>query len=128
MKKIVSILLAVMASVFFCNAFAKNLDTQKPLNLTQLPAGSSTADCWTYPTCITITNKSSYAITISVPYLSFTRPLNPNYMQPIISYDYYSKEVILYDWTGYPFYDAVVPNHYDLVVYDRAGKLTAEGK
>lgn len=129
MKKIFSILLAVTASLFFCNAaLAKNIDSTKPLMMQQLPAGASTAECAAYPTCITITNLSSRAITIEVPSLSFFRTLNPSYMQPLISYDYNYKEVILYDWTGYAFYDAILPNHYDLVVYDYAGKLAAKAK
>lgn len=130
MKKIFSILLAVMASVFFCNvALAKNIDSLKPLTtMAQLPAGATSAVCDAYPTCITVTNYSSYTITISVPALSFTRGLNPGYMQPIQSYDYNSKQVILYDYTGRPFYNAILPNHYDLAVYDRAGKLVAQAK
>lgn len=129
MKKIFSILLAVVASVFFCNAaIARNVDTSKPLTMQQLPAGASTTECAAYPTCITITNQSSNAINIYVPSLDFSRTLYPMYMQPIISYDYAYKRVVLYDWTGYAFFDAYVPNHYDLVVTDFAGKLTAKVK
>jgi hypothetical protein len=121
MKKI---LLAVMASAFVCNAaFAKNVDTIKPESMVQVPAGSSTAVCDAYPTCLNITNKSSYTIRIEVPALAFRAPLNQQFMQPLYSNDYNSKQVILTDWNGVAFYNAIVPNHWNMTVYDRAGKL-----
>lgn len=130
MKKIFSILLAVMTSVFFCNAvFAKNLDNNQPLTTMQpLKAGASTAECAAYPTCITITNLSSFEIYIDVPSLFFSSVLYPSYMQPLRSNDYSAKQVILRDWLGYTFYNAYLPNHYDLVVYDSHGKLAAKAK
>jgi hypothetical protein len=121
MKKI---LLAAIASALVCNAaFAKTAETIKPESMVQVPAGSSTAVCDAYPTCLNITNKSSYTIRIEVPALAFRAPLNQQFMQPLYSNDYNSKQVILTDWNGVAFYNAIVPNHWNLTVYDRAGKL-----
>jgi hypothetical protein len=127
MKKIFSILLAVMASVFVCNAaFAKKVDTIKPESMVQVPAGSSTAVCDAYPTCINITNKSSYTIRIDVPSLAFRAPLNQQMMQPLYANDYNARQVILTDWNSVAFYNAIVPNHQNLIVYDRLGKLAVK--
>jgi hypothetical protein len=130
MKKIVSVLFAILAVVFFCNnTIAKNIDADKPLTMMQpLKAGASIAECAAYPTCITISNLSSNEIYIDVPSLFFSRVLYPTYMQPIIANDYSSKQVILRDWLGYTFYNAYVPNHYDLVVYDNFGKAAVKSK
>src|SRR5438874_1049795 len=120
MKKIMYVVLALMSSLFFTSSFAtNNIDTKKPITV-QLPAGTSTADCISYPTCNTVTNYSAAAIDIYVPALAFSTRLYPWYMQSIASYDYNYKQVILYDWTGYPFFNAVVPNHYDIIVEDKA--------
>ncbi len=136
MKKIFSIVLAVMASVFFCNAaLAKNVDTIKLSAMTQLPVGSSTEACYDpygrpYPTCITIFNFSSYPITIFVPVLDFNRGLNSGWQQSIIANDSASKQVILYDWRGAPFFNAYVPSWYNLEVRDgrTTGTLVTQAK
>lgn len=122
MKKIMCVVLALISSLFYISAFAANTtDNKKPVTV-QLPAGTSTADCSLYPTCITVTNYSSSAIDIYVPVLGFSSHLYPWYTQSIASNDYNYKQVILYDWTGYPFFNAIVPNHYDIIVEDFAGK------
>src|SRR5689334_19857395 len=122
MKKIMSIILVLMGVFFFTTSFASNdLINNKPITL-QLPAGSSSADCSVYPTCITVTNYSSSYIDIYVPVLAFSSRLYPWYMQAIQSFDYNSKQVILYDWTGYAFFNAIVPNHHSIIVEDFAGK------
>lgn len=129
MKKSIHILLAIIGTLFFSSfAVAKNIDNNKPVSFQQLPAGASTAVCSNYPTCITVTNYSYSTISISVPALSVFTSLPYGYMQAIQSYDYNYKQVILYDWTGYPFFNEYVPNHYDIIVEDYAGKLKVATK
>jgi len=129
MKRKIGIICAILSLTFLMNsAFALNLNANKPLNLKPLAAGASTAECDAYPTCITITNLSSTFIDIWVPALTFHSTLDPWYMQPIMSYDFDAKRVVLYDWTGDRFFDAYVPNHYELIVSDYMGKLQAKAK
>lgn len=125
MKKYIYILFAVVGILVSGFTFAKNADVPS-VTSQQLPAGASTASCDFYPTCITVTNYSSDYITVSVPVLGFSTLLYPMYVQAIQSLDNNSKLVRLYDWLGIMFYEAVLPNHYDLYVYDLNGKKTVK--
>ena len=125
MKKIISMLFAVIGAVVFSSStFANNAPE---VSISQpVPLGSTTAICDNMPTCLNIYNESSFPIGIQVPALNFSRTLYPYYMQPVQSYDYNSKRVILSDWLGYIFFDAYVPNHYDIYVYDFNGKASVK--
>ncbi len=136
MKNIFSILLAVMASVFVCNAaFAKNTDNLNTTMMTPVAAGASSIACDLYPyptwgTCVSVTNLSSYLIFIDSPLLPVRMTqLNPGYSQPIVSRNSYSSvQVTLYDYAGRMFFNQYVNNRWDVPVYDRAGKLTAQAQ
>lgn len=122
MKKIIYMLFAVMTLAFGSSAFANVSEA----SISQpVPIGSA-AVCDFMPTCLNIYNESSFPIGIRVPALSFVTTLYPYYMQPVQASDYNSKRVILSDWLGYIFYDAYVPNHFDIYVYDFNGKASVK--
>lgn len=126
MQKFIYVLLAIMgAALFSSTTFAKNNDAQVAMPQ-PLPVGNATAICDNMPTCLNIYNYSSFPIGIQVPILNFSRTLYPDYMQAVQALDYNYKRVILSDWLGLIFYDAYLPPHYDLYVYDYNGKMTVK--
>jgi hypothetical protein len=124
MKKMISALFIVISILFSAVTFAKSeAKTQV------LPANTTSAICDAYPTCINVTNYSSYFIYVVVPSLGVDTSLYTNNMVAISSNDFYYKEVLLYDHYDRLFYDQWLPPHYNLVVYDGLnGQLKASAK
>lgn len=88
MKKIFTTLFVAAASAFLCN-----VATAKPMLMKQVPAASAASPCapyGNYPTCISVTNLSSYTANVYLPGLALGVYVNPGYAQPIVSNLYYS--------------------------------------
>ncbi len=135
MKKLFSILLAGLASVCFSTAvLAKNVDASPATKLAAVPASASYNPCdpyYMYPTCISVSNLSSYPIYITVSDLgTYMMRVDSGMAQPLVSsyYDYPRVNVALYNMYQQYITTRSVPNRGNLPVIDGLAKGTVQVK